>query len=186
MTKSTYAVILGVFGIDPVAHVIIALDDDPDEALRLARQRRAEIKDRYRTYIHINGIRTPLKAVTDSSLIYVNEQKLPDVTFVPLSDANNKKGTDMKDLTIYIMLYFDRHVDVYAEAHLSKKSAEDAAMDLMREHNIRTGNNMKIKKTEYSTVSELIETYNFEGFDGQPSVSIYRTIAKKAEKEVKE
>jgi len=41
-----YAVITSAFGTGPLMYRIIAFDDDPDEALRLARETRAELRER--------------------------------------------------------------------------------------------------------------------------------------------
>lgn len=49
---SYYAVITSAFGTGPLMHRIIALDDDPDEALLMAREVRAELRER------VNAART--------------------------------------------------------------------------------------------------------------------------------
>ena len=43
---SEYAVITSAFGAGPAMHIIIAFDDDPDEALRMERETRAELRER--------------------------------------------------------------------------------------------------------------------------------------------
>ena len=41
---SEYTVITSAFGMGPLMHIIIAFDDDPDEALRLARKAKTELR----------------------------------------------------------------------------------------------------------------------------------------------
>ena len=44
--NSTYAVITSAFDTGPVMHIIIAVDNDPNEALRMARESKAEMRER--------------------------------------------------------------------------------------------------------------------------------------------
>jgi len=41
-----YAVITSAYNTGPLMYRIIAFDDDPDEALRMARETRAELRER--------------------------------------------------------------------------------------------------------------------------------------------
>ena len=43
---SEYAVITSAFGTGPAMHIIIAFDDDPDEALRMAREARERCREK--------------------------------------------------------------------------------------------------------------------------------------------
>jgi len=43
---SEYAVITSAFGAGPLMHRIIAFDDDPDEALRMAREARERCREK--------------------------------------------------------------------------------------------------------------------------------------------